>query len=97
MRGLDNWIMGVNDPNAPFNQTDWVEQYEPVLDKCEWVTEEMLDDDSTYEKLGAIFDRVITEKSEYSFLRRKEFYAWLSENAETLSDKIKQEYGKENR
>lgn len=31
MRGLDNYIMGINDPNAPFNQCHWTEMFDNVL------------------------------------------------------------------
>ena len=33
MKGLDDYIMGVNDPQAPFNQQDELEIAEEVLDK----------------------------------------------------------------
>jgi len=85
MQGLDNWIMGVNDPNAPFNQTDWVEQYDMILDKCEWITDEMLENDKTYKELEDLLDNIITDLSEYSYLPKKALYRWLCDNAERIA------------
>jgi len=97
MQGLDNWIMGVNDPNAPFNQTDWVEQYDMILDKCEWVTDEMLENDKTYKELGDLLDNVIHGWNEYSFLPMKEFNKWLCDNAVKLAHKFKYEWALKNK
>ena len=47
MKGLDDWITGVHDPNAPFNQTDWVDDMRYVIDECDWLTDEILDDPET--------------------------------------------------
>jgi hypothetical protein len=51
MRGLDDYITGQYSPDAPFNQADICDLYGPVIDTCEWITDEMLDEDETYYKL----------------------------------------------
>lgn len=94
IHGLDNWIMGVNDPNAPFNQIDWVEEYGDVLDQCDWITEEMLENENTYRNLGNTFEKVIRENQTLGyFSSRMLFYKWLRDNSDLLASKIKQEYG----
>jgi hypothetical protein len=61
MRGLDAWITGQHDPNAPFNETHWTETLllSPVLDKCDWITEEQLDDEAVSEELCRIIGTVV--------------------------------------
>jgi hypothetical protein len=67
MRGLDAWITGQHDPNAPFNETHWTETplLSPVLDKCDWITEEQLDDEAVSEELGRIIGTVVEEFLEH--------------------------------
>lgn len=38
MKGLDDYIMGVNDPEAPFNQQDELEMAEETLNKIGKIT-----------------------------------------------------------
>lgn len=98
MKGLDSWIMGLNDPNAPFNQTDWMEYYSPVIDISDWITIEMCDNPKTYELLGQVFDEAFTLLLEDDVVRlhdgrlssKQQFVLmqtndrWLSETAHRL-------------
>lgn len=59
MKGLDDFIMGVHDPNAPFNQTDWTEDFECVLAECFWLNFKTLDIDKTYRELGRLMDKAV--------------------------------------
>lgn len=95
MRGLDAYICGINDPSAPFNQIDWAEQYESALDKCDWITEEMLSNDAEYQKLGELM-----EKAHQSLLDPKKYYGsqsqyeFIRDNAQAIADKLKALYNK---
>lgn len=87
MKGLDNWIMGINDPNAPFNESEWTDYYTPVLDISDWITEEMLQDDKTYKLLGQVFDDVfilLLEKNN-TYFNGKEKIVLMMNHAEELS------------
>ena len=93
MRGLDDYIMGIHDPNAPFNKIDWTEVFDAALNRCEWITEEMLDDDNTHELLG----NLITEISEEFILPEKyytskEKYQLLIDNADAMAARLAEEY-----
>ena len=92
MKGLDSWIMGINDPNAPFNQHDWVEFYEPILNHCEWITDDMLENDATYEQLENIFDKVYMDSVGDGYIPRREILQYLKNNAKKLSELVKHEY-----
>lgn len=56
IRGLDAYITGQNDPSAPFNQVDWEDQYAPIIDACDWITDAMWADDKTYELLRGLLE-----------------------------------------
>lgn len=93
IRGLDNWIMGVNDPNAPFNQTDWVEQFSMVIDECDWITDEMLEDLETYNKLEKIITEVVKEFIDPDqYWTSKQKYKILMESRIEISTKFKEAY-----
>ena len=85
MKGLDAHIMGLNDPNAPFNQVDWVDFYDPLLDHCEWITDEMIDDDTEYAKLGEAFDRAYTKFVGDKWIPKREIIQFMVENAGELA------------
>lgn len=70
MRGLDDFIEGKYDPSAPFNQTDWMDLYSPIVDKCEWIDEVMLNDEPTYNKLGEVLINNVLQH----FFNEKEYY-----------------------
>jgi hypothetical protein len=59
LKGLDDYIMGVHDSNAPFNQVDWVDEYHDIIVHCNWLTDDMIGDDETYCKLGEIISETI--------------------------------------
>ena len=48
IKGLDDYIMGVHDSNAPFNQVEWAEEAECILEHCEWIIDEVFDDNDIY-------------------------------------------------
>lgn len=88
IRGLDDYIMGVHDPNAPFNQIDWVEEFEEVLCHCLWLTDIMLDVDKTYKELGKLMDDAACEVLNLNnrYYTTKEKYQALKDNAEKIAD-----------
>jgi len=92
MKGLDAWIMGLNDPNAPFNQTDWIDTYEPILDKCEWITDDMIENDDCYQKLGDIFHKVFSDYVGNKFIPKNELRKFMVENATNISTLIKTKF-----
>ena len=96
MKGLDNWIMGVNDPNAPFNQIDWVEEYEPILDKCQWVTETMLENDNTYRQLGNIISEIVTKRFDDKYYSSKEKYQIIKDESVILATEFEQKWNQLN-
>lgn len=60
MKGLDSWIMGLNDPNAPFNQVDLVDYYAPVIDISDWITDEMLENENSLNNLVDALDNAFS-------------------------------------
>ena len=92
MRGLDNYIEGRYDLNNPANQYDWAEDFGCVLDLCEWCTDEMLDDDDTYEKLGELMLKVANELNYSDCFGQREKYRLISDNAELLAARFEEEY-----
>jgi hypothetical protein len=93
MKGLDNYIMGLNDPNAPFNQTLFEDEFAPVFDLCDWITEEMLEDDTVFPVLGSIFEEEVSKILEPDrYYTAKERYALLKENASVLEQRIKRKF-----
>ena len=94
MKGLDAHIMGLHDPNAPFNQVDWVEMYDPILDHCEWITDEMIDDDKEFEKLGEAFDRAYSSFVGDRYIPRRETRSFMLENAGELAKLALTEYSR---
>ena len=92
MKGLDAWIMGLNDPDAPFNQTEWIDTYEPILDKCDWVTEKMITDDNSYQKLGETFDYVFSDFVGDRFIPKKELRKFMEDNAITIANIVKSKF-----
>lgn len=76
MKGLDDFITGKYDPSAPFNQTDWMDSFSPIVDECEWIDEVMLNDEPTYNKLGDVLVDVVAvffnKKGEDKYYTAKE-------------------------
>lgn len=90
MKGLDYYIMGVNDQNAPFNQTDWTEEFYPILDECDWITDEMLDDKNTREALGEIICSELTKfMVPQKYYPTKELYRLKLLRAKEIADSSK--------
>jgi hypothetical protein len=66
-RKLDAWIMGLNDPSAPFNQVDWSEisPFCEILEECNWLGDDTLIDN--YDEIGALFLSVCEEAKSEKF------------------------------
>jgi hypothetical protein len=104
MKGLDNWIMGINDPNAPFNQIDWCEEFESVLEHCDWLNNQTLEIDRTYEMLEKLMydSACVILNLDNRHYTAKEKHQALTENAEKIAihfsdlvaEKIKSEQAK---
>lgn len=56
MKGLDKYLEGVYNPNAPCNQDDydWAEYFSNVLDYCIWLDNDNLLITKTYRELGIL-------------------------------------------
>lgn len=67
MKGLDDWITGKNDPNAPFNQVDWIDQHNLIVNECDWITDEMLENDDIYFKLQEVLEENVLPEFLKSF------------------------------
>lgn len=92
MKGLDNWITGVNDPNAPFNQIDMEDYYAPVIEVSEWITDDMLNDDEKRFILEECLDSAYTllledneSKGEETYLPKQKQFVLMKSNDEWLS------------
>lgn len=94
MSRLDDWIEGVHDPSAPFNQTEWTEQFSPIIDECDWITDEMLDDDDTYFKLGEVLTERVMPKyiDPEKYYPKGETYVIMTEKAKEIAQDFKKEY-----
>lgn len=92
MKGLDSWIMGLNDPDAPFNQQDWVDFYEPILDKCYFITDEVLDNDEAYMELENIFAKAVNNHMGDKFIPRKQIREYLIQNRDAIIPEIEKDW-----
>lgn len=92
MRGLDDYITGKNDPSAPFNQTDWTETFEEVLEKCPWITEEMLQDDKIGCQLGRIMEDVAGGLTPDDCYSEKLIQNFIKSNAEKIATLVKEQF-----
>ena len=85
--GLDNYIMGVNDPSAPFNQVDLDDKYPYLMERCLWVTDEIWE--NNYEQLEQAVEQVYNEECpESAQTNRREMKLWEMDNAERLSSQV---------
>jgi hypothetical protein len=95
MRGLDAYITGQYSPDAPFNQADICDLYGPVIDTCEWITDEMLDEDETYFKLFDSIEEAWEEATDLEisindrYLSSKQKYKFMTEHAKRLGEAMK--------
>lgn len=74
MKGLDNYIMGTHDPNAPFNQVDIDDTWFHVLNAVNCTDDEydkICDDAKTQDELERAFKHVCDAK----FLEIQKLYA----------------------
>lgn len=65
MKGLDAHIMGLHDPNAPFNQIDIDEQWQNTLNALNISDEEyekMMEENEIDGELTLAYERVISSK-----------------------------------
>lgn len=92
MKGLDDYIEGKYDPNAPFNQVSWVEQYENIIDQCDWITDEMLEDDDIYQYLGIILENIVDKFIGEKYYNRKDKYAFLLSKKDEITTEFKTQY-----
>lgn len=93
IKGLDDFITGKNDPNAPFNQTDFAEEFSDVLDYCDWVTDEMWNDDKVVDKIGKIIYGVVESFfPDDKYFTTKEKYLFIKEHSKVMADKLKEAY-----
>ena len=87
MKGLDNWITGANDPSAPFNQIDLDDKYPHVLEKCDWLSDDIYEAD--YEILWSAIESVLEEhvpkELSYDVLHSQK---WERDNAEFLAEQL---------
>jgi hypothetical protein len=87
MKGLDAWITGANDPFAPFNQLDLDDIYSDVLAKCDWITEEIYENE--YNALETAFSFVMSlETPKQVLYNNKANRNCQKDNAIELSKKI---------
>lgn len=89
MNGLDDWITGKNDPNNPANQTDWTEQFSPILEHAEWLTEEFIDEGDNYRIIGNhlndIFENKVLKNKWFSSKDRHNFLIF---NAKFIAEEL---------
>lgn len=91
MRGLDNYIMGINDHSAPFNQVEWTDDSDLniVFEESDWITDKMLESDKVYDQLGKLFIETVHEFINQYFSGHSasyNFYGFFTD-----SDKIEKE------
>lgn len=94
IKGLDDFITGKNDPNAPFNQVDWDDQFHEVLDECEEITEEILDED--YNELGiammTAFEEVASRELKNERMSYKQIYKFVTERHNEIRQEFRNRY-----
>lgn len=90
---LDRWITGENDPNNPANQVDFSEQYSAVYKHCDWITEDMWDDDKVCNRIEELTEKV-AEKFFISnkYYSKKQYSEVIKDNALAISIRLKELY-----
>jgi hypothetical protein len=90
LHGLDSHIMGLHDPNAPINQVDWSESYASyVVDKCDWITDEMVENEKVYDALGKIFGKIIeTHFNNNKIYSNTQKFHYTKANADKLANEF---------
>jgi hypothetical protein len=91
MKGLDNWITGANDPSAPFNQVDLDDKHGHILEKCDWLTDEMYEEDYQVlcEAMETVIDEHVPNNLTYDQLHSR---SWERDNAEFLAEHLLLKY-----
>lgn len=87
-RYLDEFIEGRHDSRHPANQIDWAEEYAPILEKCAFITEAMLDNEEIYCSLGGVFSDVIEPYFSHKHFTNKERSEFMQLHAVDMSEKI---------
>jgi len=87
MKGLDNYIMGINDPSAPFNQVDLDDTHPYLMERCLWVTDEIWEND--YEQLEQAVNEIIEEECPTEIKgNTREMKLWEMEHASILASQV---------
>ena len=82
--------MGVNDPNAPFNQVDIIDEYDMIIEECDWITDEMLENE--YSELYEAIDIAVANNKPEKYMNRKEKHKFLTDNAKQIAKDFYDEY-----
>jgi hypothetical protein len=100
MKGLDDYITGVHDPNAPFNQEHWVEYFDPITSLCNWLTDTLLDDatadDMLEGKMTEIWEKAKTDSGiedfEYTHKRTQRIAEFMRTHAVAMAKELTEFY-----
>lgn len=89
MRGLDAYIEGRNDD---FFDADWEEQFEPILEQCEWITDEMLNDEKSNGILYRLISEAVDKRFQNQYISSSSRYSMMRDLAKEISTEVQQQF-----
>lgn len=95
IKGLDDYITGKNDPDAPFNQVDWTDTMSDVLDNCDEITEEVYDKE--WEFIEVALEETFTNAVKESvtgnkYLKQRDMYQFVKDNQYLMTVEFRKRY-----
>ena len=88
-RAIDDHVTGRYHPDNPANQEDIWEKYSQVLEVCEFITEDTIEDDEQSTKLEGIFEDVIEPYFSHKHFTSQERSEFMRLHADDMAAKIK--------
>lgn len=88
-RAIDDHVTGRYHPDNPANQEDIWEKYAQVLEVCEFITEDTIEDDKQSVILEGIFEDVIEPYFSHKHFTNKERSEFMQLHAVDMSEKIR--------
>jgi len=90
IKGPDDQITGKNNPEASHKSEGFSETFSRVFDHCEWISEEMWDDDQTVSKMENILWDILLgmEQLDLNVMSRRTRAMFIEANAEDIAKEL---------